>query len=145
MTDEFLAEHGGLIELVGRALGLAAGEVAGIIDQDMREALEALIRTYRTLQSGLLYESLPTNPLAARIHERFRGFIEDLKAREARQTGIHRIRDAEILGALVFLQYTEFTFNNGRKRGRTFIHALTTMAEGLREEGPSRVIRPLGF
>ena len=36
-----------------------------VVDFDAREALEAAIRTYRTRESGLYYESLPANPLAA--------------------------------------------------------------------------------
>ena len=35
-----------------------------------------------------------------------------------------RTRDADILGVLVFLQRIEFDRNNGRPRGRAFLHSL---------------------
>ena len=46
----------------------AALDTPGAVDYDVREALEALIRTYRTLESGVYYESVPANPLAANIY-----------------------------------------------------------------------------
>jgi hypothetical protein len=42
----------------------------GAVDSDVRDALESLIRTYRTLQSGLYYETRPTNLIAAGLHQR---------------------------------------------------------------------------
>jgi hypothetical protein len=35
-----------------------------------------------------------------------------------------RTRDAAVLGVLVFLQHFELDRNNGRRRGRAFLHAL---------------------
>jgi hypothetical protein len=43
---------------------------------------------------------------------------------EQQQFGMTRTRDADVLGILVFLQHFELDRNNGRKRGRAFLHAL---------------------
>ena len=44
-------------------------QVPGVVDRDVLEALDGLIRTYRTLQSGVYYESRPNNPLAGSIYD----------------------------------------------------------------------------
>ena len=54
-------------------------ETAGAVDSDVREALESLIRTYRTLQSGLYYESRPANLVAAAIHQKLQDSIQELR------------------------------------------------------------------
>src|SRR5579863_6469942 len=67
ISEEFLEENTGLIaELSGALTGEA--DRSGAVDSDAREALATLIQTYRTLQSGVIYESLPSNPLAADLH-----------------------------------------------------------------------------
>jgi hypothetical protein len=90
------------------------------VDFDAREALAAMIQTYRTLESGLIYETKPQNPYAASIQAALQQSLEELRADIAKETGMHSLRDTEILGALVFLQRLELQHNNGRKRGRAF-------------------------
>src|ERR1019366_814106 len=45
-----------------------AMQVPGVVDCDILEALDGLIRTYRTLESGVYYESRPNNPLAGSLY-----------------------------------------------------------------------------
>src|SRR6185436_13590579 len=99
-------------------------ETSGAVDNDVREALEALIRTYRTLASGVYYESVPANPLAASIFRGTQNAVATFREREQQELGMSRTRDADILGILVFLQRIEYDRNNGRTRGRAFLHSL---------------------
>lgn len=94
------------------------------VDRDAGEALEALIRTYRTLESGLIYETRPQNPYAVAIQEKLKESIEELRKRIAEESGMHTLRDADLLGTLVFLQRLEIQHNNGRPRGRAFFDFL---------------------
>ena len=94
-----------------------------MLDSDVRDALESLIRTYRTLQSGLYYETRPTNLIAAGIHQKMQEAVEGLR-KELAEKNAMPIRDAEILGTLVFLERVELHENNGRPRGRAFIDYL---------------------
>src|SRR2546423_7460282 len=64
VTEQFLSEHKNLVVFLGRSLA-EAGLGARAADPDLRDALDGLTRTYRTLQSGLQYESVPGNPVAA--------------------------------------------------------------------------------
>jgi hypothetical protein len=94
------------------------------VDFDAREALDALIRTYRTLESGLIYETKPQNPYAAAIQQAMQESVAELRTELEKETGMHSLRDAEVLGTLVFLQRLELQHNNGRRRGRAFFDFL---------------------
>ncbi len=127
VTETFLEENEPILVLLASAVVAAAMETtSAITDFDIREALESLIRTYRTLQSGLYYEALPPNPYAAAIHQSVQARVADLRKRETESTGLATtIRDGTILGLLVFLQRLEYANNNGRKRSRAFLDFLT--------------------
>jgi hypothetical protein len=145
VTDRFLEEHEELVMFLGSVVAAGALECEGAVDFDVREALEALVRTYRTLQSGVYYESVPGNPLAAGIFRRVQDAVEEARRQETKQTGMSRTRDAEILGTLVFLQRLEYDRNNGRKRGRAFLdflRAIYDSAAGAPAAPPPSLILP---
>jgi len=123
VTEEFLREHEPLLVFLGSRLLEAALAQAGAVDYDIRDALQSLIRTYRTLQSGLYYESRPTNLVAAGIYQRMQEAVDGLRKELGEKNAIP-LRDVEILGTLVFLERVELHENNGRPRGRAFIDYL---------------------
>jgi len=125
VTEDFVERHGELVAYVAAALAVAVAKAGGV-DNDTREALDALIRTYRTRQSGLIYDTRPQNPYAARILEHLEKSVSEMREALAKETGLHTMRDGEILGALVFLQRLELQHNNGRRRGRAFASFLST-------------------
>src|SRR5271154_1130369 len=57
VTEEFLRDHESLVIFLCAQLLTASLATTGAIDFDVRDALDSLIRTYRTLESGLYYES----------------------------------------------------------------------------------------
>lgn len=127
VTDRFLAENEPLVVLAGRVLAVAALQTAGAVDSDLRDALDSLTSTYRTASSGLIYESRPSNRIADSIVERFQKEIADFRERVAQQTGVHSVRDQDLLGTLVFWQRMEWRRNNGRRKGRAFLESLITL------------------
>jgi hypothetical protein len=137
LTEKFLQEHRDLLNFVGRAIVNAGLGTAGAVDFDVREALDSLIRTYRTLQSGVYYESLPPNPLAAAIHQGVQAALAEYRRGEVQRTGMTRTRDSDILGILAFLQRVELDHNNGRRRGRAFLDALSSYSREPEPAGPS--------
>jgi hypothetical protein len=120
INEEFVTTHEGVLIILSVGLALACLSRPEIIDYDAREALEGLISTYRTLQSGLLYEAKPTNPLAAFIYEKVQEGVVKLRERVEAE-GSRPVRDSDVLGVLVFLQRMELHHNNGRRKGRAFI------------------------
>jgi hypothetical protein len=119
LSESFLAETEALVLALVVALKRAI-DTADAVDFDTREALEAQIRTCRTLESGLIYETKPANPYAAAVQQSMQNAVEELRKALAEQQGLHTLRDASVLGVLVFLQRLEMQYNNGRRRGKAF-------------------------
>jgi hypothetical protein len=124
VTEAFLRDHGDLLTFSARALLDAALSTPGATDTDVREALDAMIRTLRTAESGLIYQSRPQNPYGDAVAQRFQQALQQLREHMHETTGMHTIRDSQVLGVLVFLQRMELQNNNGRRRGRAFLSFL---------------------
>lgn len=137
LTEQYLEENETLVTFVGASLLQAALETPGTVDADVREALDSLARTYRTRESGLYYETRPANLLAGNIHQRVQQRLEEYRQQASSRHGITTIRDADILGVLVFWQRLAISNNNRRERGRALLGFLhTSLAEaGLRPPG----------
>lgn len=129
LSDSFLQEKHGLMILMGQILLGASLGTPGAVDSDVREALDALARTWKTAQSGLIYTTRPANLIAAQIQERFEGDLQRVREQLARETGLHTIRDADVLGSVVFWQRLAWQTDNGRRKGRAFIERLLELGE----------------
>jgi hypothetical protein len=123
ITDDFLTNLDPLIRLFTISLVTGCLVREEIIDYDVREAVEALIQTYRARLSGLIYETKPTNPMAAFLHEKLLSTIDRFR-RHADESGASPLRDKDVLGVLALVQRMEIHHNNGRKKGRAFIDLL---------------------
>jgi hypothetical protein len=119
VSEDFVRSHEHLVLLLGNALTRAM-EKEKAVDSDAREALEAMVQTYRAAQSGLTFESRPPNPYAAAIADALQEMVDDLRKRVAEATGEHSVRDADLLGTLLFLQRLGLQYDNGRRRGRVY-------------------------
>lgn len=138
LSEKFVRDHEPLAFAFALALRRAMEEQRAV-DFDAREALAALIRTYRTRESGLIYETQPTNPYAAAILERLKASIENLRKGLEQEAGMPRLRDTDILGVLVFLERLELQHNNGRRKGRAFLDFLRAyLPEPEPEPAPSQ-------
>ena len=94
-------------------------KATGIVDADVREALDALTRTYRSLSSGIYYDTRPVNPYADGIYTAVQASIAELQEEAKKEST--SVRDAELLGVLVMYQRLAMTYDNGRPKGRAFI------------------------
>ncbi len=137
VSEEFLEEHEELLLAAGRGLVQGAFDTPGAVDTDVREALDALIRTYRTLQSGVYYETRPVNPVAGGVYQSLRESLDAFRKDETERLGMTRTRDSDVLTTLTFLQRLELDRNNGRPRGRAFIDFMRSyFAQGLEQPAP---------
>ena len=142
IDEPFLRRNESLLIIIGGAIAkIAVNERA--IDLDVREALAAMVRTYRTLQSGLIYQQRPDNPIAARIQSAVEDRLAEVGAM-LQKHGSH-LRETDVLGMLVFLQNTEIQRNNGRAKSRAFIDFIVEMfplqpPEQEAGSGPSLII-----
>lgn len=142
VTEEFLRANEVLLAFLSTAVYEGALATPGATDYDVREGLEALVKTYRTPNAGLYYESMPVNPFAAAVVTSVQTRLDDLKKRETEATGSTSIRDATVLGILAFLQRLEYGHNNGRKRSRAYIDFLGGFYIPVGEDADEESLEP---
>jgi hypothetical protein len=125
LTEKFLQENEGPLFVLGAAVFEATVKSHSATDYDAREALEALITSYKAMETGLIYESKPVNPYAAAIYDLMQKRVQEVRdLKEQGDPTAIELRDAVILGVLIFLQRLEYRNNNGRKRSRAFLEIL---------------------
>jgi hypothetical protein len=120
VTEAFMESHAQLLAFLGAQILEAARTTPGAVDRDVQDAIESLVRTYRTLHSGLYYETKPSNLVAAAIQEKVQTEIQSLR-KTLTEKSAGAIRDADILGVLVFLERIAFHQYNGRPKGKAFL------------------------
>lgn len=127
VTEEFVAGHEELVLFCVYSLLQAALRTSGAVDTDVLEALDGLIRTHRTLESGLVYENISPNVLAAAIQRGFSASLTDYQKLRAEREALSPVRNSELVQTLVFLHRVGQQNQNGRPRGRMFIDLLRHM------------------
>ena len=125
VSEDFIRKQEHVVMWLGYALARVM-ETRHSVDADAREGLESLIKTYRTLEAGLIYETRPPNFFAADIQEALKHAVDELRKQVTEASGMQTLRDADVLGSLVFLQRLELQHNNGRRRSRAFVDFLRT-------------------
>ncbi len=136
VTQDFVREHLPVVAAATAAVLEASFAAPGVADYDVREALDGLARTYRTLESGLYYESRPSNMVAAGVFQHVQQRLGEFREADQKRSGVTNVRDADVLKTLVFLQRLELQFNNGRKRGRAFLDFLRRNVPGAAQQAP---------
>jgi hypothetical protein len=126
VSEEFLRDHEELLLYSMVSLVHAALRIDSATDADALEALDALIKTYRTAESGLVYETRPVNTIAASVQRAFSESLADYQKVRAERESLS-FRNAEILGVLVFLRRMGRQNQNGRPRGRMYLDLLKHM------------------
>ncbi|HEX4165799.1 MAG TPA: hypothetical protein VHZ55_10025 [Bryobacteraceae bacterium] len=134
VTEEFIRFHEEAMLFCIYALVQASVRTAGAIDTDVMAALEALIQTHRTLESGLIYESRPENMLALGIQRSLASSLADYGKLRGEREALTPLRNSEILAILVFLHRIGQQNQNGRPRGRMFLDLLSQMTPDARVE-----------
>ena len=124
IDQSFLRDHAELLNVCGRSLLEGASHTPGVVDRDTHEALDALVRTYKTLGSGLYYESRPASSLAQRVVDQVQEKVREFREQQTRQTGMTQTRDDDVLRILVFLQRMALDRDNARARGKAFLDFL---------------------
>jgi len=120
--EQFLYEHEHLIMGMTYALAKSAQADRALKDSDVIAALASMTKKQETLvNSGLHYEtpisSLSQQAVVAEVHELLLGYREE----EQKNLGYSRLRDSDVLGALVFLLRMGLARTSGRPKSRAFV------------------------
>jgi|ERR1700685_318069 len=142
VNEEFLQIHEELVLFCIYSLVQAAIRTSGALDTDVLAALEALIQTHRTLNSGLVYETRAENAVAAAVQRSFAESLADYQKLRAQREALSPVRNSDILKVFVFLHRLGQQNQNGRPRGRMYLDLLRQMTpdQRLEERTPSIII-----
>jgi hypothetical protein len=100
-----------------------------LMDRDLIAALSTLVKTYHTMvNSRLIYEP-PTGNLAHQavvrnLAREVETMVREFRQAEQRHTGHSRLRDSDVLKALVFLLRLGLGRTSGRPKSRAFVDFL---------------------
>jgi hypothetical protein len=121
LEDQFLYQHEHLIMGLSFALAKRARADRGIHDSDLITGLTSLARRYdRLVNSGLHYEE-PIQGLAQQaVAAELENMVKEYREAELKHTGFSRLRDSEVLKALVFLTRMAHARTSGRPKSRAF-------------------------
>ena len=123
--QQFLHDHEQVILGLSYALAKSARADSAIRDADLVSALRALATSYETLaNSGLHYDTPVTNlahqAIAAEVHK----MLKEFREAEQKHMGYSRLRDSDVLRALVFLLRMGLSRTSGRPKSRAFVDFL---------------------
>ncbi|HWF92132.1 MAG TPA: hypothetical protein VN684_07595 [Terriglobales bacterium] len=123
--QQFLYEHQHLLLGMSFALIQAARADRLLTDNDLISAISVLAKSYETLvHSGLHYEAPLSAPRQQAIAAEVQKMVREYRETEQKHTGFVRLRDLEILRALVFLVRMGYARTSGRPKSRAFVDFL---------------------
>ena len=113
-------------------------------DPDVLAAIASLAGTYKTLQSGLLYEKVPEIPAQRDLYLTLTKFLEEIKKVAAEKGTSSAVRDSSVFHSAVFLYRMGTLRSNGRPRSRRFIEFLRGQFPQVEQpqQEESRIIIP---
>jgi hypothetical protein len=147
--DQFLYEHEHLLMGLSYALAKVSRSDHSLNDRDLIAGLTSMAKSYETLvNSGLHYESPTTSLGQQSIAAEIQNMIKEYREAEHKHLGYTRLRDSEVLRALVFLVRMAHARTSGRPKSRAFLDFLfaqfpeTKSAITSPEAAGSRIITP---
>ncbi len=135
ITEQFLYEREDLILGLSFALvksaraersldGLSLAD-RPLMDRDLIAALSSLAKSYQTLvNSSLIYEPQTSNLAHQSIAREVETMVREFREAEEKHLGYNRLRDADVLKALVFLLRMGLGRTSGRPKSRAFVDFL---------------------
>jgi len=147
--EQFLYEREHLLLGLSFALAKNARAHRTLNDRDLIAAVTSLAKSYETMvNSSLIYEQRTANLEHQAIALEIEQMVKEFRDAEQKHTGMTRLRDSDVLKALVFLLRLALARTSGRPKSRAFIDFLWAQfpenksAIAAPEEAGSRIIVP---
>jgi len=123
--ESFVYEQEHLIVGLSFALAKAARNDRNLNDSHLLAALASVVQTYETyVNSGLHYQSPVTNLGQQAVVAEIQQMVKEYREAEHKHVGQSRLRDADVLRALVFLIRLGYSRTSGRPKSRAFLDFL---------------------
>jgi len=147
--DQFIYEHEHLVMGLTYALAKSSRADRSLKDSDLIVALTSLARTYETLvNSGLHYETPIAGVSQQVVAAEVQKMIKEYRQAEQKHLGYVRLRDSDVLRALVFLLRMAQGRTSGRPKSRAFVDFLFAQfpenqsAIATPQEAVGRIVTP---
>jgi hypothetical protein len=147
--EQFLYEREHLLLGLSFALAKSARTNRTLTDRDLIASLTSLAKSYETMvNSSLIYEQRTTNLEHQAIASEIAQMVKEFREAEQKHAGMTRLRDTDVLKALVFLLRLALARTSGRPKSRAFIDFLwaqfpeSKSAVAAPEDAASRIIVP---
>jgi len=144
IAEQFLYEREHLIvglsfALVKSARAQRSFDGHPLTDRDLIAALSSVAKSYQTLvESNLIYEHATANLAHRQIAREVETMVKEFREAEQKHLGHSRLRDSEVLQALVFLLRMGQARTSGRPKSRAYIDFLAAQFP----EPPSPIAAP---
>ena len=149
IAEQFLYEREELILGLSFALAKSARAERSLTDRDLMAALSSLAKSYQTLvNSSLIYAPQTSNLAHQSIAREVETMVREFREAEEKHLGYNRLRDADVLTALVFLLRMGLARTSGRPKSRAFVDFLFAQfpekqsALAGSEDAGSRIVIP---
>ena len=120
--DQFLYEGRVLIGSFMFALAKSARADRNLVDLDLIGALTALAKSYDTrVNAGLYYDPPLTSGIQQSIIAELEAHLKEYRDAEQARFGVSRLRDSDVLKALVVLVRIGHSRTSGRPKSRSFV------------------------
>lgn len=125
INEQFLYEREELILGLSFALAKSARTDRSLTDRDLISAVSSLAKSYQTMvNSNLIYASPTTNLAQQEIAREIETMVREFREAEQKHIGHARLRDSDVLKALVFLLRMGLGRTSGRPKSRAFVDFL---------------------
>ncbi len=125
IVEQFLYEREELILGLSYALAKSARDDRSLMDRDLIVALSSLAKSYQTLVNfSLIYEPPTASVAHQRIAREVETMVREFREAEEKHFGYNRLRDSDVLKALVFLLRMGLSRTSGRPKSRAFVDFL---------------------
>ena len=149
IPEQFIYEHEHLVVGLSYALFKSVNSDYSLLDADLISALSSLASSYETLvNSGLHYETPVANMGRQAVVAEVQKMVKEYREAEQKHLGYSRLKDTDVLRALVFIVRLAYGRTSGRPKSRAFVDFLFVQfpdkpsAATLPEEVGSRIITP---
>jgi hypothetical protein len=149
IPEQFLYEREHLLIGMSYAVAKSARADRGLNDRDVIAALTSLTKSYETrVNSGLHYESPSASLSQQAVAAEVQKMVKEYSEAEQKHFGYTRLKDSEVLGALVFLVRMGHGRTSGRPKSRAFIDFLVAQFPESKspiaapDEVGSRIVMP---
>ena len=143
VPESFLYQQEPVLGGLSFAIAKASRADRGVYDRDVIQALTSMAKTYETLvNSGLVFEQKTANLGQQGVAAELQNMLKEYRELETKQLGYSRLRDSDVLKAMVFLLRLAIGRTSGRPKSRAFLDFLYAQFPESRAKEETRIIVP---